>query len=144
MWHSPKVETSALPAFHFNTSYMPVLVVEVNRGSTDAEHAAYLADLHRFYIENDLIAVVFHVKTRDLPSGAQQRAQGAWMKAHKTLLAEKGVGVAFVFPSAAFRFVLSAILLIQRLPHEYTIVGTLEEGLAWARGRLEARLARRR
>jgi hypothetical protein len=123
---------------------MPVLVVEVNRGSTDAEHAAYLAELQRFYSENDLIAVVFHVRTRDLPSGSQQRAQGAWMKANKTLLAEKGVGVAFVFPSAALRFVLSAIFLIQRLPHEYAIVSTLAEGLAWSRERLEARLSRRR
>jgi hypothetical protein len=137
------VNTPPPPAFRFDATSLPILIVEVARASTDAEHREYLATLLRYYNESQLLAVVIDIQTNDLPTFAQQRAQGEWLKEHKALLSARGVGTAFIFRNAAIRFALSAILLIQRLPNKYTAVGTREEAIAWARARLSDRKLRR-
>jgi len=138
------VEAPTPPAFRFDAASLPVLVVEVSRASTDAEHREYLATLHRYYSQSDGLVVIFDIQTSDLPTIAQQRAQGEWLKQNKAMLSERGLGSAFVFRNAAIRFVLSVILLIQRLPHKYTVVATREEAVAWARAQVSERKLRRR
>lgn len=137
------VKTNPPPAFHFDATSLPILIVEVSRGSTDEEHRDYLATLLRYYKESPALAVIFDIQTSDLPTFSQQRAQGEWIKQHKAMLSERGLGSVFVFRNAAIRFALSAIFLIQRLPHQYTAVGTREEAIAWARAQANARRLRR-
>src|SRR5262249_30932444 len=87
------MESSARDAFRFDATRLPVLVVEVLRGHSDDEHRAYLETLERYYRENDLLVVVFDIRTTALPSASQRRAQSEWNKRTRSLLHRRGATI---------------------------------------------------
>jgi hypothetical protein len=126
-------------AVRFDRSRWPIVVAELEGKPTDDDLEAYLRGLGELLQEATRGVLVIDM-TRALPSAPEQRRRiGEWMRAHKTQMAERGLGAAFVIPSGLFRFVLSSIFLIQRPPMPYTVVATLAEALAWARARLMGR-----
>lgn len=130
------MNTSSAEAFRFDSSRLPVLLVELCRRPSYAEHLAYFDTLERFYRENELLVVIYDFRTNAPPTWAQAQAQSEWMKRHKALLAKHGAGVAFVFRNPAFRLALAAILTSQPSPQPYRVVGSMEEALEWAHERV--------
>lgn len=141
------MNTSGAEAFHFDSTYLPILVIELHRKPSYAEHIAYFDTLERFYRENDLLVAIFDFRTNAPPNWTQMQAQAEWVKRNKALLAERGAGVAFVIRSTALRLALATLMTLQPSPQEYRAVGSMEEALEWAHERVlkvhRTRIARR-
>jgi hypothetical protein len=56
-----------------------------------------------------------------------------WMKKIEEPTRKYCMAAAMIAPSAGFRFVLGAVLLIQPIPCPYMVCGTLDEALAFVR-----------
>jgi hypothetical protein len=117
-------------------SKWPIIVVTFSGTPNDEEFAAYLAKLTTCLQKKVPSAYVIDARHSPNPPTKHRKMQADWMKENKELIKDRSAGTAFVFSSAIFRFVLSAIFLIQTLPHPYIVVGTLEEALDWAQKQL--------
>jgi hypothetical protein len=66
----------------------------------------------------------------------QRRKHAAWMRQNADILRKRSAGMAFVITSSFVRGILTAIMWIQPLPMEHTVVATLAEAERWAMSRL--------
>ena len=120
----------------FDRSRWPIIVVELEGAPSDADVDEYLRGLTAL-LQEDAHGVVIVDMTRARPSSPGQRKRiGEWMRTYREKLAKQGLGAAFVISSAVFRFVLSSLFLIQRLPMPYTVVATLPDAIGWAQKQL--------
>jgi hypothetical protein len=127
-------------AITYDAKELPILVVEMHRPYTDAEQDEYFATIERHIATHPTgVITVIVAHPEGLATREQQKRQAEWIKRNRDKL--RPGGTAFVLTKPAFRFVLSTILLISGMPHDYVVVSTLDEGMKWARARLAERVA---
>lgn len=120
-----------------DTSRAPLLFVRFDGGVDDDAFRAYLGQLTAWLDRGERYAIVLDARTATPPPAAQRRMQADMMKSEHTRLNKLCVGGAFVIPSPLVRGALTAILWIQPLPWEHTVVADVETAEAWARNRLQ-------
>lgn len=125
-----------------DTSSSPILRVSFEGEVSEAEMRAHLAELTRAIRERPLNAIVYDARRSGTPSAVQRRLQAEWMKEHEALIRSRNAGVAFVIESALIRGALTAILWMQPMATEHTVVATMDEALRWSTERLRARESR--
>src|SRR4051812_11898883 len=109
----------------------PVVISIVGRGATDEEAEEYLRRLGRIYERKQKVLWLTHV-TPFLHSNREHTKRfGTWLKEHRAEVDPYNKGVAFLTESAAFRFVLTTIFLIQPLGAPYKLVPTVEDAAKW-------------
>jgi hypothetical protein len=129
-----------MPA-RFDASEWPLLIVHLE--DRDDEHSvqAMLTGLEE-HLRRGRCAVVYDTTRNVYPSLAEIQAwsikEGRWLLAHQQLIATRLVGVAFVLPNPALRFVLSAVMLISPLPAPNVVFEESASALAWCREKLAA------
>jgi hypothetical protein len=62
---------------------------------------------------------------------------GRWVKETEQITRELCVAVAMISTSASFRFVLSGVFLIKRLPCPYSVCSSFDEALDYVRKQAE-------
>ena len=122
-------------------SGLPFVVVRFMGKFTDEGFDAYLRD----YVEvlerqrgGEKVAIIIDARQSAMPSSRQARLQADFLAERASLLADVAVGTAFVIASPIIRGALKAILWMQPMPTEHTVVETLGDAEAWARAKLEA------
>jgi hypothetical protein len=122
-----------------DVSRLPVVVVRFSGLATDAEFDEYLVSMTRLIVERKQKSVtILDARQSGRSPATQRKKQAAWISAHENLLRQYSLGTAFVITSPLVRGVLTAILWLQPLPSDYTVVGTMAEAERWAHERLRS------
>lgn len=121
---------------HVDLTRLPLVVCTFEGASSDAEFVEYLDALTVIAGRARKTAVVLDL-TQSTPAPASQRKlQTDWLKQHERELGERSVGTAFCFSSSIFRFVLSGLLMTQKMPTPYAVCSTRKEAVRWATDQL--------
>lgn len=125
------------PSIEIDRSQNLLAVVRFHRGPTDDEFRQYLKD-YLAVLESERRIGAVYVTTPSMPTTPPRhvRLQAEFIKTHRVEIAQRVVGVAFSLPSPLMRGVLRAVLMIQPMPCQHTVVGTEAEGVAWVKARL--------
>ena len=122
-------------------SQLPFMVVRFLGKFTDEEFDEYLREyaamLERRRTQGRL-AVVIDARHSGMPTSKQARQQADFLAEHAALLGDVSVGTAFVIASPIIRGALKAILWMQPMPTEHTVVESVGAAEAWTRQKLEA------
>jgi hypothetical protein len=102
----------------------------------DATYERYLArlalNLREVIRAGTKTTLVLDTTHAPIPASAKCRQmQAEWLRAHNEELRLCCVGTAFVFQSTLIRGAVTAVLWLQSLPYEYTLVATRYEAQAW-------------
>lgn len=120
-----------------NGMRFPLLIVEFSGVPSDEQFEDYLQGMDR-HIERcvasakQTVVVVDTLKATSPVSAAQRRMQADWMARNFVRSQASMCGMAFVIDNMLVRGVLTAILWLQRIPCEHTVVGTRHEAEQWA------------
>ena len=125
--------------YTFDDSSHPVVRVTMEGELTDAQFAAYLADLDRNLRRREYTVVVLDALKAESTPARQRRMQAEWMKTNEGLLRRYTLGTVMMLGSPVMRGVLTAILWIQPIPTPYAVVGSLEEAAEKAEEMLAAK-----
>jgi hypothetical protein len=130
-------EVSVVPAIQIIQDHSPILLFCFNGIANDKEFDAFLDVLSSVLDSKQKHAYIFDATEAGLTPTAHQRRMGDWMKANRDETRRYTVGCAFVFPSPIFRFVLSAIFMVQPMSCPYLVSGDREKAFAWATDQLK-------
>lgn len=114
----------------------PIVVHRTLGTPTDVQVDAFIRQADMLLDRGEPYVVVFDSTDAGRVSPYMRQQSMAWLKTHGVRLGEHCRGTALVFPSAAFRFVLSTVLLVSPAPVPHSVCGTLREALDWARRQL--------
>jgi hypothetical protein len=121
-----------------DASQLPIVVVRFNGYISDPEFDVYLATMTGLLTRNSKMVAILDARAAIRNPPSQRQKQADWIRANEELLRQHSLGTAFVLTSPLVRGVMNAILWLQPLPTEYTVVGTLEEAERWAEDRLQS------
>lgn len=125
-----------------DTSRSPILRVVFEGPTSDAEMRAHLEELTREIKARPMNTLMYDARRSTAPSAVQRQLQAAWMREQEGLIRSRSAGVAFVIDSALIRGALTAILWLQPMVTEHTIVATVEEAQRWCDEQLRKKQAR--
>lgn len=108
------------------------LVVVVYEGSPDTTvFERYLGEMDRYLGKKERHGYLLDGREGAMLGGEQRTAQGLWLKSRKDALRQFSMGTGLVIRSAAVRFLVSAIYLIQRPVAPTESFGTVPEAYSW-------------
>lgn len=125
-----------------DTSRSPILRVIFEGETTEAEMRAHLAQLTQEIRSRPLNALIYDARRSGAPTALQRQLQAAWMRENESTIRARNAGVAFVIDSAIIRGALTAILWIQPMATEHTVVATLEDAQRWCADQLRKKDAK--
>lgn len=128
-----------MPSITLDESRWPLVIVRIVGTPTDEELDAFLAESTHRLRRNEIQVSIIDVSKADRSPPTQRRKQAEWMRVHDDLLRRRSAGMAYVITNPMVRGVLTAIMWLQPLPVEHTVVGTLEEAERWAIAQLAKR-----
>lgn len=111
--------------------HWPLVVVTFEEAVSDEAFETYLAGMHRCLARGEPHGYLVDARKGTMISGPQRAAQSAWLKRHEVDIKRYSVGTAVVLRSAALRFVLSAMYLLQAPITPTESFGTVDEAHAW-------------
>ncbi|MFO0547448.1 MAG: hypothetical protein U0271_03615 [Polyangiaceae bacterium] len=106
-----------------------MVVVQFNGTPTDQEFEDYLCRMDDRLRDTSRppTGVIISVKAGAESPKKHRERQAKWMKQNAKVIAERTTGTAFVIESAATRFVMSSIMLLQPIPGRYDIFANLTD-----------------
>ncbi|MEQ8460276.1 MAG: hypothetical protein RLO52_44835 [Sandaracinaceae bacterium] len=108
----------------------PVTITIFDGEQLEADVDAYLEGLRELH-DRDRPYIGASLMLRYSAAPGQLRRVGEWMREHKDDVARLCVGSAIIAPRVGFRFVLSSLFMIQRMPMPYTVVSGSREAAEW-------------
>jgi hypothetical protein len=126
-----------------NAVRFPLLIVEFEGVASDEQFRDYLLGMDR-HVERcaacaqRTVVVVDTLRATSPVSAAQRRLQAEWLAGNLERVQANMLGMVFVIDNVLVRGVLTAILWLQEMPCEHTVVGTREEAEKWAVAKLAA------
>lgn len=121
----------------------PIVVHRTIGVPSDAHVDAFIEQADALLARAEPYVVIFDSTLAGRVSGYMRKRSSEWLANNSTSLAKYCHGTALVFPSAAFRFVLSTILLISPSPVPHKVHSNLDEAMEWARAQLRRARASR-
>ncbi len=121
-----------------DTSRHPIVTVRFSGYISEPEFDQYLAAMTNVINRSEKTLTILDARHAIRNPASQRKKQADWLKTHEARLRQYSLGTAFVITSPFVRGVLTAILWLQPLPNDYTVVATLEEAEAWAARQLAA------
>jgi hypothetical protein len=122
----------------FDDSAWPLLHLTFSAKPTDLQWARYLSETEQFLARGETFAMIYEVRQPQILTVRQVRMQVDWLARHEGELGRLCVGAAMVLYSPAHRGVLRVLMGLRRLPTDVHVCGSVDDGRAWARGRLAA------
>ncbi len=123
----------------FDETAWPLVRITMRGSATTEEFAAYLERRTRLLDRGVPHATVLDARQAVVPPRAQREQQARWIAEHTLRLRALSRGIAYVFESSSFRFVLSSIFVLSPPPSPYLVTASLDEATQWARECLGAR-----
>lgn len=124
-------------AFTIDFTRLPVLAVTFVGTVDDDAFRRYLDELAGVVKTRSPYVLLADATRADRPTARQRTLQAELLREHSDLFGRYCKGAAFVIDSPVVRGALTAIMWIQSLPYEHTVVATREEAERWLRGRVE-------
>jgi hypothetical protein len=120
----------------FDESRWPVVVAVFEGEHDEGTIEQFTRTLDGYYARKTPFVTVYHIV--DYRSGDARFVKPAaqWYGSRRDSIQGLEAGMAIVIPSDTFRFILSSIMVVARLPKHYEVVTSVEAGLAWAEKRI--------
>jgi hypothetical protein len=125
-----------------DSSRWPVVVHRTIGRPGDAEVDAFIARANELLARKAKHVIVFDNTDSGMPSGYMRKKNMEWLDARQHELILYCVATAFVFPSAAMRFVMSTALLVWSNPVEHEVFASVPEAEVWASNKLKIALSK--
>lgn len=109
----------------------PLVVVVYEGAPTKGVFERYLADMERCFARAEKHGYLLDGREGAMLGPDERAAQGAWLKRHKDAARRYSVGTALVVRSAAVRFMLSAIYLVQKPVSPTETFANVDDAHAW-------------
>lgn len=128
------VSSAAVPGdIRVDDRHWPLVVVTFEGAAPRPVFDRFLAQMASFLARKERHCYLLDGREGAMLGTAERSAQGAWLKQNRDALARYSAGTALVIRSAAVRFVLTAIYLIQSPIAPTETFGTVDEAHAWLR-----------
>lgn len=126
-----------------DTRRSPILRVDWEGAPSEEEMRAHLLELTSLIRSLPTNTILYDARSTSGPSAIQRQLMADWMKENELLIKNRSAGTAFVISSALIRGALTAILWLQPMSTEHTVVATPEEAYRWCEEQLRKREAKR-
>jgi len=123
----------------FDETTWPMVRITMRGSATTEEFEAYLERRTRLLDRGVPHATVLDARQAVVPPKALRELQARWIRENESRIRAHSRGIAYVFESSAFRFVLSSIFVLSPPPSPYLVTASLDEAVQWARQCLAAR-----
>jgi hypothetical protein len=115
----------------------PIVVHRTIGSPTDREVDMFIMRANEVIDRRQKHVVIFDSLLAELPSAYMRDRSIRWLKENGPRMREHCVGTGLVFRSAALRFVLSGVMVVQSHSTPHHVCATLEEALGWASRQLD-------
>ena len=115
----------------------PVTITIFDGEQHEADVDAYLERLREIH-HRDRPYIAASLMLRYSAAPSQVRRVGEWIRENKSDVTRLCAGSAIIAPSVGFRFLLSSLFMIQRMPMPYTVVSGPREAADWIGARAES------
>ena len=120
----------------FDETRWPVLVA-VFEGDHDEETIEqFKSTLDGYYARRTPFVTVYHIVDYKSSDARFVKPAAQWYASRREAVQGLEAGMALVIPSDTFRFILSSILVVARLPKHYEVVTSVASGVDWAERRM--------
>ncbi|MBX3272485.1 MAG: hypothetical protein KF729_19660 [Sandaracinaceae bacterium] len=124
-------------------SRWPIVVFRTIGIPADADVDAFIAKAEECLARGEPYVVVFDNSEAARATPYMRRRASEWLEANSRRLGHTCLGTALVFRSAAFRFVLSTVMLVVSHPVPHEVCASLEQALRWSEAQLRRRASAR-
>ncbi len=111
--------------------HWPLIVVTFEGSASKASFERYLAQMEVYLSRGERHGYLLDAREGAMLGAEERTAQAAWLKRHKQALVQYSIGSALVIRSAAARFIVAAIYLLQAPVAPTESFGTIDEAHAW-------------
>jgi hypothetical protein len=111
--------------------HWPLVVVTFDGAAAGPSFERYLARMEQYLDRKERHGYLLDGREGAMMAGPERKVQAEWLKKHEANLRRYSIGTALVLRSAAVRFMLSAIYLIQEPVAPTETFGTVEEAHRW-------------
>src|SRR5512139_254160 len=122
-----------------DTRRPPILRIDWEGSPSEEEFRVHLAELTALIRSMPVNAILYDARTASGPTAIQRQKMAEWMREHEALIRSRSAGTAFVIDSAFVRGALTAILWLQPMASDHTVVATPEEAYRWCEEQLRKR-----
>ena len=123
-------------------SRWPIVIFRTTGIPSDLQVDRFIALANQYLERGEPYVVIFdNTHSGRAPAYMRKRA-GEWLSKNSQRLGSVCLGTGLVFPNAAFRFILSTVMLVVSHPVPHEVCGTVEEALVWAERLLAKRHGR--
>lgn len=119
------------PEIRIDDRYWPLVVVTFEGAATATSFARFLARMDSYLEKKERHLYLLDGRDGAMMGAPERAAQGAWLKKNKEELKRYSAGTALVVRSAAVRFVLSAMYLVQAPVTPTETFHTVDDAYAW-------------
>lgn len=123
----------------FDETTWPMVRITMRGPATTEEFEAYLERRTRLLDRSVAHVTVLDARQAVVPTKALRELQARWIREHEHRIRAFSRGIAYVFESSSFRFVLSSIFVLSPPPSPYLVTASIDEAVQWARQCLDAR-----
>lgn len=120
-----------MKSYEFDISQWPIVVITLRGAMTNEECDAYLARLTELATKRQRWAAVLDCTEQATLNREQKQKVGAFFKTNQAVLNKYCAGMAWVFSMVIQRFIMSSIMLAQKLPFPYKMAALKQQGLSW-------------
>ena len=121
----------------FDDRHWPLVIVTFDGAAPRPVFDRYLERMQSYLDRKERHFYLLDGREGAMLGSAERAIQGAWLKKHKPELQRYSAATALVVRSAAVRFVLTAIYLIQAPMVPTETFNTVDDAYAWLRARAE-------
>jgi hypothetical protein len=118
-------------------SRWPIVIHATIGSPTDVEVDAFIDRANEVLRRRQKHVVIFDSLLAEIPSPYMRGRSIDWLRTNGPAMRGVCVGTGLVFRSAALRFVLSGVMLMQTHSTPHVVCATLDEALRWAASRLD-------
>lgn len=136
------VLTASVPrdGIECDESRWPIVIFRTIGIPSEPQVDRFIAKADELLARGQTYVVIFDNTYSGRATPYMRKRAGDWLSSNGKRLGQHCLGTGLVFPNAAFRFVLSTVMLVVSHPVPHEVCATVEEAVAWA----EAQLHRRR
>lgn len=121
-------------------TYEPIVIARINPiEPSEQQFEAYLQDLTKVAKEMKNGVLVFQISNAKFLPSEKRIKIGNWIKTHTEIMKKNMCGVCYINTSFLPMTILKGILLVNKPPVPYTVMGSESEGIAWAKERMAGR-----
>ena len=114
----------------------PIVIFRTTGIPNDENVDRFIAKADEYLRRGEPYVVIFDNTHSGRATTYMRKRASEWLTSNSERLSQHCLGTGLVFRSAAFRFVLSTVMLVVSHPVPHEVCGTCDEAVAWAEAQL--------